>query len=40
LQSDIAFLETENVDRDNHVICFARKTTGSIALLRFDESPS
>jgi integrase len=36
-QSDLAFLEAENVDWENHVISFARKKTGSIAIMRFDE---
>lgn len=36
-QSDLAFLEAENIDPGNHVISFARKKTGSIALMRFDE---
>ena len=35
-QSDIAFLEAENVDWQNQVISFARKKTGSIAIMRFD----
>ena len=36
-QSDLAFLEAENVDWENHVISYARKKTGSIAIMRFDE---
>lgn len=36
-QSDLAFLEAENVNWENHVISFARKKTGSIAIMRFDE---
>jgi integrase len=36
-QSDLAFLEGENIDWDNHVISFARKKTSSIALMRFDD---
>jgi integrase len=36
-QSDIAFLEAKNVDWEHNVISFARKKTGSIALMRFDE---
>jgi integrase len=36
-QSDIAFLEAKNVDWENNVISFARKKTGSIALMRFDD---
>jgi hypothetical protein len=39
-QSDIAFLEAESIHWENHVIRFARKTTGPIALLWFDESAS
>ena len=35
-QSDIAFLEAENIDWEHSVISFARKKTGSIALMRFD----
>jgi hypothetical protein len=35
-QSDIAFLEAENVDWQNQVISFARKKTGSVAVMRFD----
>jgi integrase len=35
-QSDLAFLEAENVDWENHIISFARKKTGSIAIMRFD----
>ncbi len=36
-QSDIAFLEAENIDWESNVISFARRKTGSIALMRFDE---
>ena len=36
-QSDVAFLDAENVDWQNHVISYARKKTGSIAVMRFDE---
>ena len=36
-QSDIAFLEAENIDWSNQVISFARKKTGSIAIMRFDD---
>jgi integrase len=36
-QSDLAFLESENIDWEHTVISFARKKTGSIALMRFDE---
>jgi integrase len=34
-QADLASLEAENVDWEQRVISFARKKTGSIALLRF-----
>jgi integrase len=37
-QSDLAFLEGENIDLENFAISFARKKTGSIALMRFDEA--
>jgi integrase len=36
-QSDLAFLEAENVDWEHHVISFERKKTGSIAMLRFGD---
>ncbi|HUJ11148.1 MAG TPA: tyrosine-type recombinase/integrase [Verrucomicrobiae bacterium] len=36
-QSDIAFLEADNIDWENRVISFARKKTGSIALMRIDQ---
>ena len=36
-QSDLAFLEAGNIDRDNRVISFARKKTGSIAIMRLDD---
>jgi integrase len=36
-QSDLAFLEAENVDWDNHIISCARKKTGTVAIMRFDE---
>ena len=36
-QSDLALLEAENIDWEHHVISFARRKTGSIALMRFDE---
>lgn len=36
-QSDIAFLEAENIDWETNVISFSRKKTGSIALMRFDD---
>ena len=36
-QSDLAFLEAENVDWEHHVISYARRKTGSIAIMRMDE---
>jgi len=36
-QSDLAFLEAENIDWEHQVISFARQKTGSIARLRFGE---
>jgi integrase len=36
-QSDLAFLEAENVDWDNHVISYQRMKTGTVATMRFDE---
>jgi integrase len=36
-QSDIAFLEAENIDRENRVISFARMKTGSVAIMRYDK---
>ena len=36
-QSDIAFLEAENIDWEHSVISFARKKTSSIAIMRFDD---
>ncbi|MGA2788852.1 MAG: tyrosine-type recombinase/integrase [Verrucomicrobiota bacterium] len=36
-QSDIAFLEAENVDWETNVISFSRKKTRSIAIMRFDK---
>ena len=35
-QSDLACLEAENIDWEHNVISFARKKTGSIAIMRFD----
>jgi len=35
-QSDLAFLEAENVDWENHVISYARQKTGTIAIMRMD----
>jgi integrase len=34
-QSDIAFLDAENVDWQNHVISYERKKTGELAFIRF-----
>jgi hypothetical protein len=36
-QSDLACLEAENIDWEHNVISFARKKTGSIVIMRFDE---
>ena len=36
-QSDLAFLEDEDVDWDNHVISYKRMKTGTVAIMRFDE---
>ena len=36
-QSDLAFLEAEDVDWDNHVISYKRMKTGTVAIMRFDE---
>jgi hypothetical protein len=36
-QSDLACLEAENIDWEHNVISFARKKTGSIAIMRFDD---
>lgn len=35
-QSDLAFLNAEDVDWDNHVISYQRRKTGSIAIMRLD----
>lgn len=35
-QSDLAFLEAENIDWDNHVISYKRMKTESIAIMRMD----
>jgi len=37
-QSDIAFLTADNIDRQNRVISFARKKTGTTAIMRYDEA--
>jgi len=39
-QSDLAFLEAENIDWEHHVISFARQKTKTVALLRFNEEVS
>ncbi|HNR71097.1 MAG TPA: tyrosine-type recombinase/integrase [Verrucomicrobiota bacterium] len=36
-QSDLAFLEAENVDWQNHVISYRRMKTGTMAIMRLDE---
>ncbi len=36
-QSDLAFLEAENIDWDNHVISYKRKKTKTVAIMRFDD---
>ena len=36
-QSDLAFLEAENVDWDHHVISYKRMKTKTVAIMRFDE---
>ncbi len=36
-QSDLASLDAENIDWEHNVISFARKKTGSVAIMRFDE---
>ena len=36
-QSDLAFLEAENVDWDNHSISYQRMKTGTVAIMRMDE---
>src|SRR5271154_574492 len=36
-QSDLAFLEAENVDWENHIISYKRMKTGTVAIVRFDE---
>ena len=36
-QSDLANLNAEDVDWENHVISYARRKTGSVAIMRFDE---
>ena len=36
-QSDLAGLNAEDVDWEHHVISYARRKTGSIAIMRMDE---
>jgi len=36
-QTDLALLEAKDIDWEHNVISFARKKTGTIALMRFDE---
>ena len=36
-QSDLAFLEAENVDWDHHVISYNRRKTGTVAIMRLDK---
>ena len=36
-QSDIAFLEAENIDFEKKVVSYARMKTGSVAVMRFDD---
>lgn len=36
-QSDIAFLERENIDWENNILSYERKKTHSIAIVRLDE---
>jgi len=36
-QSDIAFLEAENIDWPNQIISYARRKTGELAFVRFGE---
>jgi integrase len=36
-QSDLACLEAENVDWENHIISCARKKTVTVAIMRFDD---
>jgi hypothetical protein len=36
-QSDLAFIEAENVDWENHIISYKRMKTGTIAIMRMDE---
>jgi integrase len=36
-QSDLAFLDAENVDWDNHVISYQRMKTGTVAIVQMDQ---
>jgi integrase len=36
-QSDLAFIEAENVDWESHVISYQRMKTGTVAIMRMDE---
>jgi len=36
-QSDLGGLNAEDFDWEQHVICYARRKTGSMAIMRFDE---
>ena len=36
-QSDLAFLEAENVDWDHHIISYKRMKSKTVAIMRFDE---
>lgn len=36
-QSDLACLNAEDIDWEHHAVAFARKKTGTIAIMRFDE---
>jgi integrase len=36
-QSDLAFLQAENVDWDNNLISYRRMKTGTVAIMRLDE---
>jgi integrase len=36
-QSDLAFLQAENVDWNNNVISYSRMKTGTVAIMRMDE---
>ena len=36
-QSDLAFIEAENVDWENHIISYKRMKTGTVAIMRMDK---